>query len=92
VHAARGQLPIELSTSGLRDEAEAADDAAVAVAQLQEQLDDLDISFVPPRTCFEASRLLDQLKRRAPEPAATGAASFARSGTTWPAAAAETRA
>jgi len=28
------------------------------------------ISFVPPRTCFEASRLIDQLKRRAPEPAA----------------------
>jgi hypothetical protein len=25
---------------------------------------------VPPRTCFEASRLIDQLKRRAPEPAA----------------------
>ena len=22
------------------------------------------ISFVPPRTCFEASRLIDQLKRR----------------------------
>ena|SRR5512144_125622 len=28
------------------------------------------ISFVPPRTCFEASRLIDQLKRRAPEPLA----------------------
>jgi len=28
------------------------------------------ISFVPPRTCLEASRLIDQLKRRAPEPAA----------------------
>ena len=28
------------------------------------------ISFVPPRTCFEASRLITQLKRRAPEPAA----------------------
>src|SRR5512144_2821794 len=28
------------------------------------------ISFVPPRTCFEASRLIDQLKRRAPEPVA----------------------
>ena len=26
------------------------------------------VSFVPPRTCFEASRLIDQLKRRAPEP------------------------
>jgi hypothetical protein len=28
------------------------------------------VSFVPPRTCFAASRLIDQLKRRAPEPAA----------------------
>ena len=28
------------------------------------------VSFVPPRTCFEASRLIEQLKRRAPEPAA----------------------
>jgi hypothetical protein len=28
------------------------------------------ISFVPPRTCFEASRLIDQLKRRAPDSAA----------------------
>jgi hypothetical protein len=25
------------------------------------------ISFVPPRTCSEASRLIDQLKRRAPD-------------------------
>ena len=25
------------------------------------------VSFVPPRTCFEASRLIDQLKRRRPE-------------------------
>ena len=41
VQAARGRLPIELSTSGLRYEAEAADDAAAAVAQLQEQFDDL---------------------------------------------------
>jgi hypothetical protein len=24
------------------------------------------ISFIPPRTCFEASRLIDQLKRRRP--------------------------
>jgi hypothetical protein len=40
-HAARGRLPIELSTSGLRYEAEAADDAAAAVAQLQDQFDDL---------------------------------------------------
>jgi hypothetical protein len=28
------------------------------------------ISFVPPRTCFEASRLIDQLKRRRPDPVA----------------------
>jgi hypothetical protein len=28
------------------------------------------VSFVPPRTCLEASRLIDQIKRRAPEPAA----------------------
>ena len=41
VQAARGRLPIELSTSGLRYEAEAADDAAAAVVDLQEQLDDL---------------------------------------------------
>jgi hypothetical protein len=27
-------------------------------------------SFMPPRTCFEASRLIDQLKRRAPDPVA----------------------
>ena len=39
--AARGRLPIELSTSGVRFEAEAADDAAAAMAQLQEQLDEL---------------------------------------------------
>src|SRR4051812_36156255 len=25
------------------------------------------VSFVPPRTCFQASRLIDQLKQRAPE-------------------------
>ena len=43
--AARGRLPIELSTSGVRYEGEAADDAAVAVAQLQEQLDEL-VAFV----------------------------------------------
>lgn len=41
VQAARGRLPIELSTSGLRYEAEAAADAAAAVAKLQEQFDDL---------------------------------------------------
>jgi hypothetical protein len=40
-HAARGRLPIELSTAGLRYEAEAVEDAAAAVAQLQDQLDDL---------------------------------------------------
>jgi hypothetical protein len=39
--AARGRLPVELSTSGLRYEAEAADRAAVAVTELQEQYDDL---------------------------------------------------
>ena len=42
VQAARGRLPVELSTSGLRYEAEAAEDAATAVADLQEQLDDLE--------------------------------------------------
>ena len=41
VQAARGRLPIELSTSGLRYEAEAADDAAAAVPSCQEQFDDL---------------------------------------------------
>ena len=41
VQAARGRLPIELSTSGLRYEAETADRAAAAVAELQEQYDDL---------------------------------------------------
>jgi hypothetical protein len=39
--AARGRLPIELSTSGLRYEAEAADRAAAAAAELQAQFDDL---------------------------------------------------
>ena len=34
-------LAIELSTSGLRYEADAADDTAIAVAQLQDQFDDL---------------------------------------------------
>lgn len=28
------------------------------------------VSFVPPRTCFEASRLIDQLKCRRPDPVA----------------------
>jgi hypothetical protein len=40
LRAARGRLPIELSTSGLRYEAETADAAAGAVAQLQDQFDD----------------------------------------------------
>jgi hypothetical protein len=40
--AARGRLPVEFSTSGLRYEAEAADDAAAAVAELQAQFDDLE--------------------------------------------------
>ena len=39
--AARGRLPVELSTSGLRYEAETADRTAAAVAGLQDQLDDL---------------------------------------------------
>jgi hypothetical protein len=39
--AAGGRLPVELSTSGLRYEAEAADGAAAAVSELQEQYDDL---------------------------------------------------
>jgi hypothetical protein len=41
VQAARGRLPIELSASGLRYEAEAADDTAAAMAELQEQFDEL---------------------------------------------------
>ena len=41
LQAARGRLPIELSTSGLRYEADAADRAAAAVAELQAQYDDL---------------------------------------------------
>jgi hypothetical protein len=41
VYAARGRLPVERSTSGLRYEAQAADRAAAAVAELQDQLDDL---------------------------------------------------
>jgi hypothetical protein len=41
VQAARGRLPIELSPSGLRYEAEAADNTAAAMAELQEQFDDL---------------------------------------------------
>lgn len=45
LRAARGRLPVELSTSGLRYEAEAADDAAAAVADLQEQFDDLEATI-----------------------------------------------
>lgn len=41
VQAARGRVPIELSTSGLRYEAEAADNTAAAMAELQEQFDEL---------------------------------------------------
>jgi hypothetical protein len=41
VQGARGRLPIELSTSGLRYEAETADNTAAAMAELQEQLDEL---------------------------------------------------
>jgi hypothetical protein len=41
VQAGRGRLPVELTTTGLRYEAAAADDTAAAVAQLQDQLDDL---------------------------------------------------
>jgi hypothetical protein len=41
VQAARGRVPIELSTSGLRYEAEAADSTAAAMVELQEQFDEL---------------------------------------------------
>ena len=41
VQAGLGRLPVELSTSGLRYEAEAADNTAAAVDQLQDQFDDL---------------------------------------------------
>ena len=30
------------------------------------------ISFIPPRTCFEASRLIDELRRRRPDTVADG--------------------
>jgi cytochrome b561 len=45
MQAARGRLPIEVSTSGLRYEADAADTAAAAVTDLQEQLDDLEATI-----------------------------------------------
>jgi hypothetical protein len=56
--AARGRLPIELSTSGLRYEAEAAEDAATAAADLQEQVDDLS------STVLVIAERLDALSRR----------------------------
>jgi hypothetical protein len=56
--ATRGRLPIEFSTSGLRYEAEAADDMAAAVADLQAQIDDLETT-----TAALAERL-DVLSRR----------------------------
>ena len=46
VRAAGGRLPVELSTSGLRYEADAVDDAAAAVADLQDQLDDVAATVV----------------------------------------------
>jgi hypothetical protein len=45
LQAVRGRLPVEFSTSGLRYEAEAADDAAAAVADLQAQFDDLEATI-----------------------------------------------
>jgi hypothetical protein len=59
LQAARGRLPVEFSTSGLRYEAEAADDAAAAVADLQAQFDDLEAT-----TAALAGRL-DAVSRRA---------------------------
>jgi hypothetical protein len=55
--AARGRLPVELSTTGLRYDSEAVDNSAAAVAELQAQFDDLvatvdalaDRLDVPPR-------------------------------------------
>ena len=41
VQARRGRLPLELPTTGPRDEEQAADDAAAAVAELQDQFDEL---------------------------------------------------
>jgi hypothetical protein len=58
LRAARGRLPVELSTSGLRYEAAAADDAAAAVADLQEQLNDLET------TIAALAEQLDALARR----------------------------
>jgi hypothetical protein len=61
VQAARGRLPLELSTSGLRYEAEIVDDEAAAVADVQAQLDDLAMFVV------ELAERLDALSRH-PEP------------------------
>ena len=58
VQATRGRLPIELTTRGLRYEAEAADDAAAAAADLQEQVDDLG------RLVVELAERLDALAHR----------------------------
>jgi len=49
------------------------------------------VSFVPPRTCFEASRLIDQLKRRRPEPVADRRREIRAVQETWPPAAAMPR-
>ena len=58
LQAARGRLPVEFSTSGLCYEAEAADDAAAAVANMQAQLEDLEAT-----TAALAERL-DAVARR----------------------------
>ena len=58
LQATRGRLPVEFSTSGLRYEAEAADDMAAAVADLQAQFDDLEAT-----TAALAERL-DAVSRR----------------------------
>jgi hypothetical protein len=58
VQATRGRLPIELSTSGLRYEAEAADDAVAAAVDLQDQLHDLG------RLVVELAERLDALAER----------------------------
>ncbi len=55
--AVRGRLAVEVSTSGLRYEAEAAEEAAAAVGELQEQFDDLE------RTIAALAERLDALPR-----------------------------
>jgi hypothetical protein len=57
VQAARGRLPLGLSTSGLRYGTEVVDDAAAAVADVQAQLDDL------ARFVVEFAERLDALSR-----------------------------